>query len=245
MVDVGQITTCIHDVGKIVGWRNSPLAPLVHHEREVLYMVVGVVGKDIEYHAAIHILAVDFGKMQFATHLQQSLITVGTRTDCSKRLRVKFSFTITVKALSDEIFITFHLIKPRRHHSDSCIYRHLIVCHFQFSRTISRITKLQNVILVILQTCNLSASHLACGIIDSHNGFGLPTASGSSHSEQRLHSDRLFRHDASILSLYKYALCQIRQRFYINFLRLASRLGNFRQKLQRPHSSLADEREFV
>ena len=45
-------TTDIEDIGHIVCRRNLPLTTFVHQEREVLVVIISIVGKNIEYHYA-------------------------------------------------------------------------------------------------------------------------------------------------------------------------------------------------
>ena len=75
----------------------------VHDEREVLVMVVGVVGKDVEHKPAEHFLAIHFGQMQFPANGQQFLVTVGFGIHCRKGLGVDFSRLVSVEALGQEM----------------------------------------------------------------------------------------------------------------------------------------------
>ena len=58
MIFVRQETAIIYNIGNVVGWRQSPTAIFIHDEREVLVMVIGIVGKNIEDHSAEYLLTV-------------------------------------------------------------------------------------------------------------------------------------------------------------------------------------------
>lgn len=55
-----RLLISIEDIGHVVGWRQSPCALSIHDECEVLVVVIGIVGEDIEHHASIEFLTIHF-----------------------------------------------------------------------------------------------------------------------------------------------------------------------------------------
>lgn len=77
MHPLGQEAPDVEDIGLVVGRGQSPMALLVHQKREVLVVVVRVVGKDIEHHSAEDLLLVALRQSHLATDRQQLLVAVG------------------------------------------------------------------------------------------------------------------------------------------------------------------------
>ena len=51
MVLLGEKAANIENVCHVVGRREAPSARLIHQEREILVVIVCVIGQNIEYHA--------------------------------------------------------------------------------------------------------------------------------------------------------------------------------------------------
>ena len=72
-------TTDIEDISHIVCRRKLPLTAFVHQEREVLVVIICIVGENIEYHSAKDFLLGAFRQAHLATNHQQLFIAVGIR----------------------------------------------------------------------------------------------------------------------------------------------------------------------
>ena len=72
-------TTYIEDISHIVCRRKLPLTTFVHQKREVLVVIISIVGKNIEYHSAKDFLLGAFRQAHLATNHQQLFIAVGIR----------------------------------------------------------------------------------------------------------------------------------------------------------------------
>ena len=71
--------TDIEDISHIVCWRKLPLTAFVHQEREVLVVIICIVGENVEYHSAKDFLLGAFRQAHLATNHQQLFIAVGIR----------------------------------------------------------------------------------------------------------------------------------------------------------------------
>lgn len=71
--------TDIEDISHIVCRRKLPLTAFVHQEREVLVVIICIVGENVEYHSAKDFLLGAFRQAHLATNHQQLFIAVGIR----------------------------------------------------------------------------------------------------------------------------------------------------------------------
>ena len=147
MLLIGQETACVENIGHVVGWRKSPCTLTIHDEREVLMMVIGIVGKNIEHHTTEEFLAIHFRKMQLSTYCKKLFIGVGFRVHCCQCLSMQLSCLITVESLGEKMICSIHLQQTRLHHADTCRQSHFIKCLFQLSRRTHLVTKLQDVVI--------------------------------------------------------------------------------------------------
>ena len=107
---VRQEVTIVYNISYVVGRRQPPTAILIHDKREVLIMVIGVVGQNVEYHPTEHLLAVGFRQMQLTTNGYQLLIAVSIRTNGSQRLGINLPLTVTIETLGDKMVVTVNII---------------------------------------------------------------------------------------------------------------------------------------
>ena len=76
---LGKETTDIECISHIVCRRKLPLTAFVHQKREVLVVIICVIGKNIKYHSAKDFLLGTFRQAHLATNHQQLFIAVGIR----------------------------------------------------------------------------------------------------------------------------------------------------------------------
>ena len=108
---IRKVASQVQYIGEVVGRSKSPCAVLTHDEREILVMVISIVGKNIEHHTSEHLLTVRLGQAEPSTNSQQLLIAVRIRTQGCKSLCKELFAVSAVKAHGHKMTIAINGIQ--------------------------------------------------------------------------------------------------------------------------------------
>ena len=155
-----------------------PLTILIHQERKVFLMVVGVVSQNIEYGTTEQFFYLRLGDPKFACRTKQIFITMSIRIYGRKGLDKHFLAIFTIKAPRQEMTHALNFYKPAWHHAYSCSYCHFVISHLYFREGMFRSVELQDAVLERRISSRLAAiNRFIRGY--GHYGFHLPSTSGS------------------------------------------------------------------